>query len=623
MVAGLVGSGVGVVGTPATGSAPAAPKKKLEERRLWRVSPSQVDQFRKCPRTWYNGYVLQDRAPTPPFMARGTAIHSALEHYLKTGEVLVEVEVKDAPGIKWPTMEFVQAAIPHIPKPLKDPFWDEWRSGEKAGAAGLMLEQEGEMATWPDPGDGSGAGPTWVQYIDLVEAFPDWAQITDYKTTSDFRYCKTPAELAEHVQMTSNAKWLFSISDYKTIKLRHLNLLTAKNRRPKANPVFTEVSRDQVEEAWAKTLVTIREMCAWAKLAPETADPLPPNTDHCGAYGGCYYRAKCGLNPKASVVNIRKPPGAVVTKGGNGTMGILDEMMKSAQKIDPAKAAPPPAAPTPPPIAPPAAAMGGLAALLGGGAVAAPPAPPAAPKVEPLTPETAQAAAVAAGYPAEFTAPTGIVPPDAPPAESTAEEIAAANPPKATPSGAAPVEGEEKPKRGRKKKGEAEAAAAATPIVAAPPAVPVVLPNVQTVAQSAVLNPAVVVVADTAPAAEAPGVSAEVEKARQILNTPDTNFECGVEILFIDTLPAKGWPGEQPRDLLEFMHAFNNLAATSAGAVDYRLIRYESKGYLATAVRVFMKGLPKAIFVDSRMPGADIFMETVIPYCKMVFRGVR
>jgi hypothetical protein len=65
---------------------------------------------------------------------------------------------------------------------------------------------------------------------------------------------------------------LFSSSDYAKITLRHLYLLTS-GKRPKAIPVEVEVTREHVEAEWQKILLIIREMAAWGKLAPETADP--------------------------------------------------------------------------------------------------------------------------------------------------------------------------------------------------------------------------------------------------------------------------------------------------------------------------------------------------------------
>lgn len=614
----------------------------INERRLWSVSPSAIDAYEKCPRKWYYSYVLKvDRGPTPPHMAKGTSIHAALEHYHRTGEVLIEHENKDAPGVKWPVLEFVQAAIPHIPPPIKDPYWVPWSKGD----GGLMLEQQGELATWTEP-DGS-YGPALNQYIDMVEAYPDHATITDYKTSSNARYFKTPDELSTNTQLICNAKWLLSNSDYKTVKLRHLYLLTS-GKRPKAVPVEVEVTREHVEKQWQRILGIIREMAGWAKLAPENADPLEPKTDRCNDYGGCEFKPRCGFESVNGLVTVRR-----TTMKEGEKMSLLADMMKragsAAKPVTPA--APPAPAPAPAagstllskvPTAPPAAVPAPLLAskspllnLLKKPAAEAPSAP-----AEPaLTPEKAQEAAVKAGYPAESPkpvgailvapdplakpeeVPTGVVPPDAPSRISTPEEVAAANPEPETKTDPASATADgEKPKRKRRTKAEMEAdraaAEAAQPkveevIEKAVEQVPLQMPDVQTA-----VSPEAI---DEALAAE----ETEEERIRKILMTPDPAFGCGVEALFIDCMPSKGWPGERPVDLAEVMGQFNSLASSSAGVADYRLIKYQASGYLATAIKVYMKGLPRTMYVDSNAPGAAVFLETVTPYCKMIFRGVR
>ena len=104
----------------------------------------------------------------------------------------------------------------------------------------------------------------------------------------------------------------------------------------------------------------------------------------------------------------------------------------------------------------------------------------------------------------------------------------------------------------------------------------------------------------------------------------DPSFQCPVQVLFIDCVPAKGWPGDAPAPLTEFMHAFERAAASSSQALDWRLIDYgKGKGWLATAIKVLMKALPAAIYIDSRTPGADVFESVVTPYVKAIFRGSR
>lgn len=731
------------------------------KRKVTMVSPSQIKTYRDCARKWYNASILGNREPSKGFQLKGDAIHKALEHYLRTGEVLVSVTMDDpskGPGGKteFATMEFVQVAMPHLPPPTTDKaYWEPIQ----AEGGGLMLEQAGEMGTYEE-------GPGFVQYIDQVWCLGATATITDYKTISDFRYCKTPEELAQDTQLCDNAKWLFCCSDYAEIKIGHLYLHT-KNVHPKAKPVYVTITREHAEKIWARDLATIREMVGWAALGYETADPLPPNTESCTMYGGCYYKAQCfgadalnGTSLKLHQIGKGKPMEAVTSSAPAAGSVLARLMAGKATAAAQAPAAPPaaqapaaPAAPTAPPAGPPNGVLGlfgnksvlpGATAPASAAPVAAAPAhaapvvglvvpaagPPAAPAVGntlPAVAGTINAAAPAAGTtpglaslfkkaPAAPTAPPAqvappapataapaappadgaISPPDAPPAVSSAAEVAAANPPPAEAPAApapvyvapadqaiaAPVAAAPAEKRHRRTKAEmeivraAEALAAGTatpeqiallesakaaagaaqaapaPAQAAPapahapasngvaslfrpaPAA-VVVPVAPAAPAEAVAAAAATPVIGFPPAAEAP-VNAAVpptapetkpdaglEAIRAQLSTPDTAFECPVQVLFIDCAPGKGWPGEAPGELSDYMHAFERAAASSANALDYRLIKYESKGWLAVGIRVLMKGLPSAIIIDSSLPGADVFEAVVTPYAQAVFRGRR
>lgn len=652
--------------------------------KLWSASPSAVDCFTKCKRLWWRQYVLGDRGPTPAFMARGTSIHYAiLESWLAKGEMLVEHENSDAPGVKHLVFEFTQAAIPHMPKPLTDAYWIEKRKSNPN--VGLMIEQPGHMGTWINS-DGS-TGPEWRQYIDLVECGEDYAIITDIKTSSDpGRYAKTPDELSTNGQLIANAKWIFDQSDYKEITLRHLYLGT-KTKRPKAFPVSVVVSREHVEKEWQKILGTVREMVNWAELSPEDPNVLPPTVEQCSAYGGCRFKKDC-FDGAQDLITIR--PTSRMKDGEK--MNLLEKMMAKAGAaakpvsgmVTAVGAAPVtalvqtqgeptvgkvtvPSAPTPtnpPPSATPP--KSNLLAMLAAKKAAEAPSSPPADKT--LTPEIAQVAAVAAGYPAEPPAgydPNGIIPPDAPSRISTPEEVAAANKEdeteekeetisshgqdKASVAGEIVEGGPTRRKRRTKAEMEAaradEAAKAAAPVTAPTTAsepsiitdqivavgTEVVTTNVETLKKLQETYQAELaekldydkVLESNKHKPEPDPQAEELARITALLSTPDAAFGCGVVALFIDCMPGKGWPGEQPKDALEFMHSFNSLASSSAGVPDYRLIKYESKAYLSTAIKLYMKGLPSALFIDSRMQGADILLENLVPYVKMVYRGVR
>lgn len=455
----------------------------------------------------------------------GDAVHKACEHYMQTGEIWPTVTLP-APYLPpggpkeetFQTLEFVQAVIDHVPPHAKDPYWQQFPT--EAGN-GVMVEQLGEMGTYE-------GGPAWIQYIDLVVAQPgDVGEIIDYKTRSSFRYSKTPEELLHDAQLMSNARWLFLSSDYKTVRVKHLNLLT--RGKVKCVPTFVEVTREQVEEEWQRTLATVREMVEWAAIASE-ADKLPPNTESCDMYGGCRKRAACGFDkpvtlrrfsemstaggiallnsllpaigaapaaqvaPSAPVVGLVVPatgsaPPPAAPRAGLSLSALLPPAGPQATPVAPATPATPatPAAPTPvvglvvpatgPATSPPPPVVSSLSALLKPKEQAQPlPAgPSAAPAPAPSA--EAQASAVAAGYPVDFSPAGGIVPPDAPPRTSTPEQVAAADAgnkeaPASEPSDAtgvfSPEETQalaaaEKPKRTRRTKAEMEAARAAAP----------------------------------------------------------------------------------------------------------------------------------------------------------------
>ncbi len=125
------------------------------------------------------------------------------------------------------------------------------------------------------------------------------------------------------------------------------------------------------------------------------------------------------------------------------------------------------------------------------------------------------------------------------------------------------------------------------------------------------------------PAPPAAPADATADALRAQLTTPDATFACPVKYLFVDTLPGKGWEGPQPANFNEYIHAIERAAASSSGALDVRLIKYESSGWIAVAIRLLMRGLPEAVYLDSRSPWANIIESVIAPYAKMVFRGTR
>jgi RecB family exonuclease len=586
---------------------------------LLKVSASQCETFLRCPRAWYNGSILGDREPQKPHQKRGEDVHAELEHYGKTGEVRPSEY-----------LEIVQVALDHLGehRHVKDPYWSQFN-----GDAGLLLEQEILMPTYE-------GGPSWIGYIDRVVALPDKGEVWDYKTTSNFRYAKTPEELLENIQMQSYAHWLFMNSDYSECLVKHLCL--RMRGRAAAKPVEAVTTRERTEAFWqGKILPLVRQMAEWAKLRPVTAEPLPPHTDHCNDYGGCFYRTKCGFT-------------TLGTRSFNkmAENDLLKQMLAQAGAVGVATTAPNAAPITPAPTSAPAMTSEALLASLqaptqpAAQAPAPAPAPTAAPApaatastptapAAPASPSSAPAGAMdltallgMAAAPAATASP--ILPPDATSRVSTPEEVGPAPttaPVEPTPETKSEAATEApKAKRGRPKKSDAAAPAApAAPAVRLEQqALPGTDPAPAPVTPAPADPVAAVDLAALAPAAPAVPAAPALTATTQTLMTADSVFPCGVEVLFVDSFPQKGWPdSDKPYHLDDFMHTFTRLAASSAKQADYALIAYQAKGYLRTAIRILMHALPKVVVVNTATAGAAEFLEVVTPYAKLIVRGTR
>ena len=120
---------------------PAVPQMTAQHE--WRtVSPSQIVNYKGCPRKWYNSSILGNRESMRGNQTKGVAIHSALETYMTMGEIMPTVTVPDDQNNDTPTtittLEYVQAAQKFLPPPRTDrAFW----APHEAEGGGIMVEQ--------------------------------------------------------------------------------------------------------------------------------------------------------------------------------------------------------------------------------------------------------------------------------------------------------------------------------------------------------------------------------------------------------------------------------------------------------------------------------------------------
>jgi CRISPR/Cas system-associated exonuclease Cas4 (RecB family) len=261
------------------------------------VSASQVTQFLDCPRKWYLRYVMGFKTPQGPAQLLGSNVHKSLEHFLKTGEILDN---------EW--RAYVEAAKDYL----------EHREDQ-------LIEQKFTLPTFP-------GGPIWLGYIDLlIDIEPPI--VHDHKTTSDFRYAKTPEEMEKDTQLCSYARWvqeeqLKHLGRSTNVVARLLYLHTRRKTKAKrVRLVETTLTPERVHEIWNRDLEVVRRMIVAEQV--DNVEDLLPTTTSCGKYGGCPYRTKCGLvvetNPgrkkKEDMSNFlerMKEKQAEAAAGGNG-----------------------------------------------------------------------------------------------------------------------------------------------------------------------------------------------------------------------------------------------------------------------------------------------------------------
>lgn len=263
--------------------------------RVHNFSPTQYEAFvNTCKRYWHGRWILRWPVPEQEFQKFGKGVHKGIENRTNSGVITPET-----PEIYRPFIEVVE---PHLP-PVDEP----------------------EVCTELDINMPTHLGVPWKGVIDLLRASVRPIILRDWKTISDFRYAKTPNELRRDVQLNSYAEYVFQeleahdedhggVIDGGLIYLKtekkkkdddkNKSSKPKKPKKPKVLPVLVDLHRDVVREVWLSTRPVLDEMMAIAEI--DDFNQVEPTTTSCDKYGGCPFRAKCGLEPRAPGLNPKK-----------------------------------------------------------------------------------------------------------------------------------------------------------------------------------------------------------------------------------------------------------------------------------------------------------------------------
>jgi len=463
---------------------------------------------------------------------RGIAIHKSLE---KAGIRLMRGESAIDNSDPW--VKFVQAVSE---KGLLPP------AGEKH-----VVEHRFSLKTH--------TGYPWRGVIDVMRDEITPFTMIDWKSTSDIRYAKTPADLLVDIQLASYAEyaWQAGVPANDIIKSGLVYVeakkIPLKKKLPHVVPVFVELDRRRVRALWESTKPTLDDMLRVA--AYDDFNDVTPNTNSCEKYGGCAFKATCGISPFS---NISKPQTKVKI------MGYFDKKTNGSNGNT---TTPPPAATTPSAPAPSATpARGGFLSRTGA-------LPTPVPKVT-------------------QGVPVGVTPDDAPPRNSVPEpeaEVAVAQ-----------DDGAETPKkRGRRTKAQIEADNAATASAA----------GAENLLDATQDEPPTSVTASPTPVPTA-GKAREftlylgclVTKSRDQKQIFD--FSDWWSTIENDLNAAASAEGNVPHYM---MLAFGEQKAALAMKVQEAIAR----------------GLPPAMFIDSSAPAAREVLPYLLPHATTVIRAVR
>jgi hypothetical protein len=217
------------------------------------ISPSMITAYRNCQKLWYITYVLKERPAPSKAQIMGSEVHKVLEEYFAEDRILPSN-----------------------------------RAGEVASAGLHLLPARGAtvLGVEKDLFFQASGKPYWFRGI--VDLLTD-THMFDHKTTSDFRWAKTPAELRTDPQAIIYAEiWRILTKQHaKTPGAQWTYFYTGK--RPKAKAiVFNKI----------EPLKSLFEICdeIYKKWKDPENSVFEKSSAHCPKYRGCAHRNHCGVS---------------------------------------------------------------------------------------------------------------------------------------------------------------------------------------------------------------------------------------------------------------------------------------------------------------------------------------
>ncbi len=252
----------------------------MSEEAALLLSATQINSWRDCQRLWGWKYIARLQTPQSPAALLGDEVDSGqLQPYLRDGRPFDFT--KDS--------GYIAASILAYLPPSQHP--------------GLEVQRKFVMASpsfETTPFGYQGFVDLWLPKGGMP-GIDDGPVVSDFKTTSDFKWAKTEKTLATDVQANLYAMNALLETGERKVNLVWLYMRTRGARAAKR--VHLRVDADHVAEQFGRIDETGQTIFKTRKASvDEDAEKyvlaLEPNAETCDKYGGCPFRDRCNLTPK-------------------------------------------------------------------------------------------------------------------------------------------------------------------------------------------------------------------------------------------------------------------------------------------------------------------------------------
>lgn len=242
---------------------------------MHKVSPSQISNFRDCPRKWWYASIAKIPYPQHPSAALGERVHKILE---------MSTAAKSRPG----STTTVSENTPQKEVLVAQAAWDAIDAFLLQRTGRSLVDREAQIEeAWELP-QGSPLTLAARGRADLV--LPDF--IVDWKTTSDLRWAKSAKELRSDPQVLMYSAALDPDEPVRDF----VHVYTRTRNSPAARVVHTPIDRFMREQGLIALDKHVAAMAGCASAG--AAEEVEPNTDACSRYGGCPFALRCMGRPK-------------------------------------------------------------------------------------------------------------------------------------------------------------------------------------------------------------------------------------------------------------------------------------------------------------------------------------